>query len=174
VKTLRHHAVIVATGELSEQRRRVIADDKRTISQDVLRTRGDDDFFRDNAIRNVLRVSIEAFCIFHDINYMQGINEILAPILTIDTSNVLSNLSNNVLLDNQQYNSTLLKYRVNLLLFEKLMKRLCPATFSSKGVNALQAQLTSFHLLLTYHDPLLSTFLRERYNHEIILFHIIL
>lgn len=152
-----------ATAELSEQRRRALADDKRTIKQDVLRTRGDDDFFRDSDIRNLLKVSIEAFCLCHDINYMQGMNEILAPILTIDTSNVLSSFNNDTLQsDVEPYDPTLLKYRVNLLLFERFVKRLCPATFSSKGVNALQAQLTSFHLLLTYHDPVLSTYLRDR------------
>lgn len=106
---------------------------------------------------------------------MQGINEILAPILTIraresneePSSPGKEKIGSNdddideneaVILSQKQIRL----YRINLLMFESLIKKLCPATFASKGVNALQSQLTSFHLILTYHDPILAMFLRER------------
>lgn len=102
---------------------------------------------------------------------MQGLNEILAPIMTIGQCH-RPNAKNDIFIYNdevvdnvgqQSYREQLPTFEINLLMFELLVKKLCPATFASKGVNALQSQLTTFHLILTYHDPLLSMFLRDRY-----------
>eukprot|EP01035_Chromulina_nebulosa_P034083 gene34083-45693_t len=155
------------SSELSDSRRRTRADDKRTIHQDILRTRADDAFFRSKIY--LLKRALEAFCVYHRVNYMQGLNEILAPIMTIGRSHQtnakidISNHSDELTDDagQQSYHEQLPTFGINLLMFEQLVKKLCPATFASKGVNALQAQLTSFHLILTYHDPLLSVFLRD-------------
>lgn len=167
---MRFTPTIFFIGELSDSRRRTRADDKRTIHQDILRTRADDAFFRSKIY--LLKRALEAFCVYHRVNYMQGLNEILAPIMTIGRShqtNAKIDISNHgdELTDDagqQSYNEQLPTFGINLLMFERLVKKLCPATFASKGVNALQAQLTSFHLILTYHDPLLSVFLRDRYT----------
>lgn len=156
---------------------KVRADDRRTIYQDVQRTRGDVAFFRSSSTRHMLRLTLEAFCVFYGVNYMQGLNEILAPILTVgmawspsssvvdyDTLSAPNSPTTN-LPSREDFilsSDMIQKYRMNMLLFERLVKCLCPATFASKGVNALQAQLSSFHLLLTYHDPSLSMFLRKR------------
>ncbi len=160
--------MLYLSGELSDARRRTRADDKRTIHQDILRTRADDVFFRSKIF--LLKRALEAFCVYHRVNYMQGLNEILAPIMTIGRSHQFTAKSDTCIhLDEEadedgqsSYREQLSTFGINLLMFEQLVKKLCPATFASKGVNALQSQLTSFHLILTYHDPLLSIFLRDR------------
>lgn len=141
----------------------------RVINQDVLRTRADEPFFRTAFVRSVLKQTLVRFCSFHRIEYLQGLNEILAPIFTLDQSIVAdiegkhSNLSStsNDGLDSADGLSIEHPFSLNLAIFERMMAKLSPTTFSTLGMNAIQVQLTTFHLLLMYHEPILATILRK-------------
>ena len=51
------------------------------------------------------------------------------------------------------------EYNIHFIIFEKLILKLTPVIFSVEGVNSLQSQLASFHLLLYYFDAELATYL---------------
>ena len=140
----------------------------RVIIQDVLRTRADEHFFRSNLVRTVLRQTLVRFCAFNKIEYLQGLNEVLAPILTLDESIVCDIEKQNCILSsssNDSFGNEDLNiehpFTLNLVIFERMMAKLAPTTFSTLGVNAIQVQLTTFHLLLMYHEPVLATILRK-------------
>ena len=140
----------------------------RVINQDVLRTRGDEVFFRSTFMKNVLRQTLVRFCSFHRIEYMQGLNELLAPVLTLDHPTVkeiesnYSELSSSSFDTNDNgYSNISHPFGPQLLIFERLMARLSPTTFSTRGVDAIQIQLTIFNLLLMYHEPTLALILRS-------------
>lgn len=135
----------------------------RVINQDVLRTRADEPFFRSDFVRSVLKQTLIRFCSFHKIEYMQGLNEILAPVLTLDLKTVKSIEKGTASNDDTdiECSSIVHPFAVHLLIFERMMARLCPTTFSTLGVNAIQVQLTTFHLILMYHEPVLATILRK-------------
>ena len=153
---------------------RIPVSKERVIKQDVLRTRADEIFFKGSTIRSLLKQSLVKYCTYHDVHYMQGINEILAPILTItpgyeahlmeienygsvdgDAGPQSANVDE--VLDKSVYQ----RFNIGLVMFEKFMAQLCPTIFSTRGLDALQAQLASFHLLLTYHDPQLAYIFRK-------------
>lgn len=141
----------------------------RVINQDVLRTRADETFFKSPFVKSVLKQSLIRFCSYHRIEYMQGLNEILAPMLTLDLELVRliedggMHLSSNSVDSTDSNDSTDVKhpFTTNLLIFERVMNKLSPTTFSTRGVDAIQVQLTTFHLLLMYHEPVLATILRK-------------
>jgi hypothetical protein len=58
--------------------------DARVIRQDVARTRGDETFFKHAPIRRLMHECLLDFCAFHKLEYMQGLNEVLAPLLAIN------------------------------------------------------------------------------------------
>lgn len=141
----------------------------RVINQDVLRTRADEPFFKSSMVKAVLKQTLIKFCSYHRIEYMQGLNEILAPILSLDvelvrsieeTGTTLASGSNDSADGADSYDIKH-PFGVNLLIFERMMTKLSPTTFSTRGVDAIQVQLTTFHLLLMYHEPVLATILRK-------------
>jgi hypothetical protein len=141
----------------------------RVISQDVLRTRADEELYRLPQVRSLLRISLTRFCSYHRIEYMQGLNEILAPVLSLDPNTVQLELSKATA--TFSYNTTDATadeeiinghpFGVHLAVFEALVSRLSPTTFSTRGVDAIQVQLTAFHILLMYHEPSLAILLRK-------------
>ena len=138
----------------------------RVINQDVLRTRADEPFFRYPFVKCILKQTLIRFCSHHRIDYMQGLNEILAPVLTLNTisfdaSKYSIPSGGDDVVDNDDYSDVKHPFGINLIIFEKLMAKMSPTTFSTRGVNAIQVQLTAFHLLLTYHEPVLSMILRK-------------
>mmetsp|Transcript_18491 Transcript_18491/g.41830 ORF Transcript_18491/g.41830 Transcript_18491/m.41830 type:complete len:454 (+) Transcript_18491:177-1538(+) len=191
---------------------------RRVIHQDVLRTRADEDFFKSLFVRAVMRQTLIRFCSHRSIEYMQGLNEILAPCLYLQANLLPAHLayqpdSPQDSLDSLEVSSVEVRaadaggtgdtgdkagdsgdtgdttgetsdalspmysaddpscngsqcniphpFHLSMVLFERIMARFSPTLFSTKGVNALQVQLTAFHLLLTYHEPLLATILRK-------------
>eukprot|EP01038_Epipyxis_sp_PR26KG_P011572 gene11572-15495_t len=146
----------------------------RKIKRDVLRTRTDDAFFASARVQYVLNRMLLEFCMTQKIDYIQGINEILAPILAIPNSvddepyKYISIGSNNTeIYDENDENQLLANSREyhkhfenKYLLFERFITTLSPTVFFTKGVIALQIQFITFHLILAYQEPLFSTFLR--------------
>ena len=140
----------------------------RVITQDVLRTRSDEPFFKNGFLKAIMKQTLIRFCSFHRIEYMQGLNEILAPILTLQEDILLEVQKGAFSLESQsiecwdQVTSYLdHPFGLNLLIFERLMALLSPTTFSTRCVDAIQVQLTTFHLLLMYHEPVLAIILRK-------------
>lgn len=137
----------------------------RVINQDVLRTRADENFFRSNLVQAVLRHTLIRFCSFYRIEYMQGLNEILAPVLAMDSAVVEQVVKDDAESTHDfaslDYGKLVHPFQTHLLIFERLMVKLSPTTFWTKGVDALQVQLTTFHLLLMYHEPVLAIILRK-------------
>lgn len=165
----------------------------RVIEQDVRRTRANEPFFRSKKVRTLMHQALLKYCGFHNVNYMQGLNEILAPLLVLGMSkNSLSDtkvlcefpslgqnsadgrddddMALNVpgaeswdsLESDVSFGSTddgNHEFEANLAIFESLVAKLSPVTFSTEGVQALQSQLASFHLLLYYFEADLSAFL---------------
>jgi hypothetical protein len=141
----------------------------RVINQDVLRTRADEVFFRSSVVQMVLKHSLTRFCSYYRIEYMQGLNEILAPVLALDPGIVDQvermkhdkSDSSTVEATTEEYDMFSHPFQAHLLVFERLMGKLSPTTFSTRGVDAIQVQLSAFHLLLTYHEPVLALILRK-------------
>jgi hypothetical protein len=61
-----------------------VVSERRVIKQDVLRTRADELYFADKRIRKLLEQCLLCFCGFYKLEYMQGLNEIIAPLLAIN------------------------------------------------------------------------------------------
>ena len=57
--------------------------EQRVILQDVTRTRTDEVFFTGETVHMLLREALCSFCAYHKLEYMQGMNEVLAPLLAI-------------------------------------------------------------------------------------------
>ena len=57
--------------------------DARVIERDVDRTRSNDSYFRDKKIRLLMKECLVRYCAYYKIYYLQGLNEILAPMLTL-------------------------------------------------------------------------------------------
>ena len=140
----------------------------RVINQDVLRTRADEPFFQSSFIKAVLKQTLLRFCSYYRIEYMQGLNEILAPFLALNPetfdlsySNAMHSNVESCDRDQLEVKNIAHPFGINLLIFDKFMSKLSPTTFSTRGVNALQVQLTAFHFILMYHEPTLSIILRK-------------
>ena len=161
----------------------------RVIEQDVKRTRADEIFYSSEKTRQVMLQALLRYCAFFRICYMQGLNEILAPLLSLNANFDSKHNEkgtpqqperiNDALTDAGQVLSTSVgqiddedtvsdwthvevldtEFDVHLAVFEKLMERLAPVTFSTEGVQALQSQLASFHMLLYYFEADLASFL---------------
>ena len=56
----------------------------RVLKQDVKRTRSDELFYNNSRMRQLLEQCLLCFCAYYRLEYMQGLNEILAPLLAIN------------------------------------------------------------------------------------------
>jgi hypothetical protein len=143
----------------------------KKIALDVVRTRADDMFFAQKKIRVLMIQALIAFCAFYNIDYMQGLNEILAPTLVIghdyiaekekqDDSDDEMHVPDHDEMTNNWREFT--DFFPNLIIFEQTINKLSPALFATYGVSALHGQLVSFQLLLSFFEPLLSGHLRQQ------------
>lgn len=163
----------------------------RVIEQDVMRTRADEAFFRQDSVRRLMKHALLRYCGYYRLEYMQGLNEILAPLLVIDVADTDNNIlgpsvdeSTNPETDFSAPSSSssssssspdggssprrravspigddescVRNCNLCLALFERIIERLAPVIFATRGVQGLQAQLASLHLLLYYFDAELS------------------
>ena len=161
--------------------------DMRTIDQDVVRTRANEEYFQSPTVRHVMKNALLKFCTYHKISYLQGLNEILAPLFMLDYSlyEINYNLqlfSHSDDLSSSQHSDSLLSlshdsndgdgmtktavnafnvqdYAASLTMFETFLFKFSPVIFLTGGMKALQLQLVLFHLLLHYHDAELANYL---------------
>ena len=187
----------------------------RVIEQDVARTRADETFYANKSIRCLMKEVLMRYCAHYRLQYMQGLNEILAPFLklvsphttrheqcslqldhmydesssfpmedcdqetcmmhhrscpqrqdnhtTTDNNNTKNSTTDE---NNHDFVCTLCQHRqsfnTSLLLFERFIALLAPVTFATEGVQALQTQLASVHLLLYYIDAELASYLSQQ------------
>lgn len=160
----------------------------RVIEQDVVRTRAEMNYFRTPRVRHWMKIALLRYCGYYQLCYMQGLNEILAPLMAmtellskgyiarnengeeeedgVDDDHSLLPIIDESLqssiesIDTENIDeSNLGSLNISFLLFERIVDKLAPVVFATEGVQALQAQLASFHLLLYYFDADLHGFL---------------
>ncbi|OEH78248.1 tbc1 domain family member related protein [Cyclospora cayetanensis] len=117
----------------------------RVIRSDVERTRARLAVFREPRTRRLMEQMLTFYCKSQGLKYKQGLNEILAPFLYLQSvSNGFSEV--------EAY-----------CCFSAFVRRFLPAMFCDDDFTALQCAFHHFKLLLLYHDPTLATFLEEHF-----------
>lgn len=116
--------------------------EQQVLEADVRRTRGDVEQFRSDRYQEVLTRILQGFCVKHNVEYKQGMNEILAPFIQV----------------NPPPSGTRLTFSIyEAFLFRYLERFFCrdESSFLFKGFRM-------FHLLLMYVDPQLGEHLAEQ------------
>ena len=183
----------------------------RVIEQDVARTRADEPFYANKSIRCLMKEVLMRYCAHYRLQYMQGLNEILAPFLKLVSSHTTRQeqcslqldhmydesssfpmedcehetcmmhhrtcplrqnnhtTTDNIPSDDDHFHDSVCilcqhrqSFNTSLLLFERFIALLAPVTFATEGVQALQTQLASVHLLLYYIDAELASYLSQQ------------
>lgn len=116
--------------------------EQQVLNADVRRTRGDMEHFRSKAYQDVLTIVLQSFCVKHDVEYKQGMNEILAPFIYI----------------NPPPSGT----RLTLCIYEAFLFRYLERFFCRDESSFLFKGFRMFHLLLMYVDPQLGEHLAEQ------------
>lgn len=116
--------------------------EQHVLEADVKRTRSEMDVFRSDEWRVSVMNILQSFCINHEVQYKQGMNEILAPFLFV----------------HQPPKGSLLPYR----LFEAFLYRYLERYFCQDDSAFLFKAFRLFHILLMYHDPQLAWHLKEQ------------
>lgn len=70
--------------------------EKRVIEQDIIRTRSNEEIFNHKSFQMILGRILIRYCVYYSITYMQGLNEILAPLMTFGNI-VFSNIAKQLL-----------------------------------------------------------------------------
>ena len=115
----------------------------QVLHADVIRTRGDIEDFRSDVWKTSLTNLLQHFCVTHDIQYKQGMNEILAPFIYLRPPPAGDQLTYD--------------------LFEAFLFRYLARYFCVDDSSYLFKAFRLFHILLLYHDPQLAIHLDE--NH---------
>jgi hypothetical protein len=129
---------------------------QRVVIHDAERTRSDQPSFRSPAMQSRIVRLLTAFCkfghgfgsettSFESVPYRQGLNELLAPFLMLQTSEPLSDAK-------------------IMGLFSRLIALYVPRVFADTNdsdFTALQSSLRLLSLLLQYHDPKLHQFIEQ-------------
>jgi hypothetical protein len=77
------HVTRAAFWAATEEAKASLKED-RVILQDITRTRGDESLYTIESVQVLMREALRSFCSFHELEYMQGLNELLAPLLAIN------------------------------------------------------------------------------------------
>lgn len=128
---------------------------QRVVVHDAERTRSDQPSFRTPVMQSRIVRLLTAFCkfghgfgrelILESVPYRQGLNELLAPFLMLQTKDPLSDA-------------------IIMGLFSRLIALYVPRVFADKNdsdFTALQSSLRLLSLLLQYHDPKLHQFIEQ-------------
>lgn len=116
--------------------------EQHVLEADVKRTRSEMEVFRSDEWRLSVMNILQSFCVNHDVQYKQGMNEILAPFLFV----------------HQPPKGSLLPYRM----FEAFLYRYLERYFCQDDSAFLFKAFRLFHILLMYHDPQLAWHLQEQ------------
>jgi hypothetical protein len=116
--------------------------EQHVLVADVHRTRAENEYFRLESTRELVQKLLQKFCVDHSIQYKQGMNEVLAPFLAINSN---------------EQKETYLIY----LLFKAFLFRYLERFFCIDDSSFLYKSFRLFHLLLVYHDPQLALHLTD-------------
>ena len=123
-------------------------DEQHVLEADVKRTRADMDEFRSTAYRQVITIILQSFCLKHNIQYKQGMNEVLAAFVYINPPiTPAPHVPPNTLL--------------TFALFEAFLFRYLERYFCVDDSSYLYKSFRYFQILLVYHDPQLALFLSD-------------
>lgn len=117
-------------------------DEQHVLEADVRRTRADIDEFRSASWRKSLTDILQNFCLKHNIQYKQGMNEVVAPFLFILPPPK--------------------ELFLPFALFEAFLFRYLERYFCLDDSSYLFKSFRLFHILLAYHDPQLALHLHDR------------
>jgi len=118
-------------------------EEQQVLENDVRRTRAELEAFRTVPFRQAMQDILQHFCLMHNIQYKQGMNEVLAPFMWMLPPP----------------RGTSLPYA----LFEAFLFRYLERLFCLDESLFLFKSFKLFHLLLLYHDPQLALHLNERH-----------
>lgn len=142
--------------------------DHRVIAQDVNRTRGEITFFKREDTQAWMRRALTAFCCGDPKNiskhppteYMQGLNEILAPFCLIEANFEINEESkNNSTDDKLKLDVPKLPGVLHFCLFRRFVHSMMPTMFCEESAVSLRCHLRLFSDILAYHEPGLSQLL---------------
>jgi hypothetical protein len=122
--------------------------EQHVLEADVHRTRAEIDLFRQEDVREYIRILLQKFCLDHEIQYKQGMNEVLAPLISLVHNNP------NRPAGQQQHQLT-------YSLFKAILFRYLERFFCVDDSAFLLKAFRMFHLLLIYFDPQLANHLSE-------------
>lgn len=105
------------------------------LEADVKRTRAEIEDFRSNLWRSGVHDVLNRFCVQHNLQYKQGMNEIAAPFLFLNPPSNKRGLHS------------------SYLMFEAFLFRYAERYFCQDDSSFLFKSFRLFHLLLVYHDP---------------------
>jgi hypothetical protein len=131
--------------------------EQHVLEADVPRTRAENEIFRSPSIRAVIHRILQKFCIEHSIQYKQGMNEVLAPFISLLPSSAASS-SADASIPDPQYNKD---YYLIYSLYNAFMVRYIERFFCLDDSSFLYKSFRCFHLLLLYHDPQLANHLSD-------------
>ena len=120
----------------------VDCEEQHVLEADINRTRADVEEFRSLEWRRAVKDILQNFCLSHNVQYKQGMNEVLAPFL----------------MTHPPSSGTLLSYS----LFEAFLYRYLERYFCVDESYFLFKSFRMFHLLLLYVDPQLALHLQEQ------------
>jgi len=115
--------------------------EQHVLENDVKRTRSEIPDFRSTAYREALTDIMQLFCVVHDIQYKQGMNELVAPFLYLHPPPKGNALP--------------------FTLYEAFLFRYLERYFCLDDSSFLFKAFRLFHILLLYHDPQLALHLDE-------------
>lgn len=126
--------------------------EQHVLEADVPRTRAESEMFRQPGVRRYIRIILQSFCLDHCIQYKQGMNEVVAPLLSLVHQHQTPSSSSATYVQQHRLTYCLLK----AILFRYLERFFCvdDSSFLFKAFGM-------FHQLLLYFDPQLANHLND-------------
>ena len=123
--------------------------EQHVLENDVPRTRADMAEFQQEPFRDCLQNIIQSFCFENDIEYKQGLNEVLAPFIHLLPPITKTEGGEEVTLKSELSNQ----------LFNMLVLRYMERFYCVDSPFFMFQAFRMFHILLVFHDPQLARFL---------------
>eukprot|EP00606_Chrysophyceae_sp_TOSAG23-5_P001141 GSChrysophyteH2.ASY1.ANO1.73.1 assembled CDS len=125
--------------------------EQHVLENDVPRTRADISAFQQVSHRDCLQSILQSFCFENDIEYKQGLNEVLAPFIYLLPP----------LTKAQTPQKVTLKSELSSRLFNMLVLRYMERFYCVDTPFFMFQAFRMFHILLVFHDPQLAQFLER-------------
>lgn len=130
--------------------------EQHVLEADVPRTRAENELFRQSDVRNYIRIILQTFCLDHCIQYKQGMNEVIAPLMALVHQQSSSPSSSSSSSSSQPQ-----QHRLTYCLLKAILFRYLERFFCVDDSSFLFKAFSMFHLLLLYFDPQLANHLNN-------------